>query len=55
MNILSGDDDMVRLYTELSRREMEFNTLKEETKEAGFNDRIKKEKNEIAKKMLQKN
>ena len=67
MNKLSGDDDMVRLYTKLSRREMEFNTLKEEAQEAGFKegfdngfqdgfqDGIKENNIEIAKKMLEKN
>ena len=35
MNKLSGDDEMVRLYTKLSRREMEFNTYKNEAREEG--------------------
>lgn len=35
MNKLSGDDEMVRLYTKLSRQELEFNTLKEEVREEG--------------------
>ena len=36
VNKLSGDDEMVRLYTKLSKRELEFNTLKEEAREEGF-------------------
>ncbi|MBQ8219269.1 MAG: Rpn family recombination-promoting nuclease/putative transposase [Bacilli bacterium] len=64
---LSGDDGMVRLYTKLSRREMEFNTLKEEAQEAGFkegfnngfndgfNDGIEQNNIEITKKMLKEN
>lgn len=35
MNKLSGDDEMIRLYTKLSRREMEFNTYKNEAREEG--------------------
>lgn len=35
VNKLSGDDEMVRLYTKLSRREMEFNTYKNEAREEG--------------------
>lgn len=37
INKLNGDDEMVRLYTKLSRREMEYNTFIEEAKEKGFN------------------
>ncbi|MBQ8219216.1 MAG: Rpn family recombination-promoting nuclease/putative transposase, partial [Bacilli bacterium] len=67
MNKLSGDGKMIKLYTELSRREMEFNTYKEEAQEAGFkegfsngfndgfNDGIKQNNIEIAKKMLDEN
>ena len=36
MNKFSGDDEMVRLYTKLSRREMEFNTYKNEAREEGL-------------------
>ena len=36
MNKLSGDDEMVRLYTKLSRRELEFNTRKIEAREEGL-------------------
>ena len=38
VNKLSGDDEMVRLYTKLSKREMEFNTLKNEAREEGFTE-----------------
>lgn len=38
VNKLSGDDEMVRLYTKLSRREMEFNTYKNEAREEGRNE-----------------
>ena len=35
MNKLSGDDEMVRLYTKLSRREMEFKARQKAYKERG--------------------
>ena len=38
IDILSGDDEMVKLYTKLSRREMEWNTLKEEAIQEGFKE-----------------
>ena len=50
---------MVRLYTKLSRREMEYNTLIAEATEKGLKEGIEKgiEQNnlEIAKKMLKEN
>ena len=48
MNKLSGDDEMVRLYTKLSRREMEFNTYKNEAREevlAKINEKLESLKN----------
>lgn len=70
MNALSEEDEMVKLYTKLSRREMEYNTyIAEATEEGynnghekGYNEGIKKgieqgieqKNNEIAKKMLDK-
>ena len=37
MSMLSEEDEMVRLYTKLSRREMEYNTYIAEATEEGFN------------------
>lgn len=37
MSMLSEEDEMVRLYTKLSRREMEYNTYIAEAAEEGFN------------------
>ena len=70
MSALSEEDEMVKLYTKLSRREMEYNTyIAEATEEGynnghekGYNEGIKKgieqgieqKNNEIAKKMLDK-
>ena len=63
VNKLSGDDEMVRLYTKLSRREMEFNTYKNEAREEGRAEgiaegiaegRIEESKN-IALKMINEN
>ena len=71
MSILSEENEMVRLYTKLSRREMEYNTFIKEATEKGYNegfengfevgfedgfeDGIKHNIKETAKKMLEKN
>ena len=59
MSMLSEENEMVRLYTKLSRREMEYNTLIAEATEKGLKEGIEKgiEQNnlEIAKKMLKEN
>ena len=56
VNKLSGDDEMVRLYTKLSKKELEFNTLKEEAREEGWakghTEGRKEESRNIALKML---
>ena len=66
MSALSEEDEMVKLYTKLSRREMEYNTYIAEATEEGYNNGhekgynecikkgIKQKNNEIAKKMLDK-
>ena len=63
MSALSEDDEMVKLYTKLSRREMEYNTyIAEATEEGynkghekGYNEGLDQKNNEIAKKMLEEN
>ena len=50
INDLSSDDEYVELYTDLSRKEMEYNTYIEEARQDG----IKKGKSEIAKNMIKK-
>ena len=59
MSMLSEENEMVRLYTKLSRREMEYNTLIVEATEKGLKQGIKQgiEQNnlEVAKKMLKEN
>ena len=62
MSMLSLEDEMVKLYTKLSRREMEYNTyIAEATEEGynnghekGYNEGLDQKTNEIAKKMLDK-
>ena len=62
MSALSEEDEMVKLYTKLSRREMEYNTyIAEATEEGynnghekGYNEGLDQKTNEIAKKMLDK-
>ena len=70
MSMLSLEDEMVKLYTKLSRREMEYNTYIAEAAEEGYNNGhekgynegikkgieqgIEQKNNEIAKKMLDK-
>ena len=70
MSALSEEDEMVKLYTKLSRREMEYNTYIAEATEEGYNNGhekgynegheqgieqgIEQKNNEIAKKMLDK-
>ena len=62
MSALSEEDEMVKLYTKLSRREMEYNTYIAEATEEGYNkghekgieQGIEQKNNEIAKKMLDK-
>ena len=66
MSALSEEDEMVKLYTKLSRREMEYNTHIAEATEEGYNkghekgynegheQGIEQKNNEIAKKMLDK-
>ena len=46
---------MVKLYTKLSRREMEYNTHIAEATEEGYNKGIEEEKLNVAKKMLEEN
>ena len=61
MSTLSEDDEMVKLYTKLSRREMEYNTYIDEATEEGYNkghekgynEGLDQKNNEIAKKMLE--
>ena len=61
MSALSEEDEMVKLYTKLSRREMEYNTyIAEATEEGynkghekGYNEGLDQKNNEIAKKMLE--
>ena len=67
MSMLSEENEMVRLYTKLSRREMEYNTLIVEATEKGLKEGLQKgieqgieqgakQNNlEVAKKMLSKN
>ena len=63
MSALSEDDEMVKLYTKLSRREMEYNTYIAEATEEGYNkghekgieQGIKQNNIDVAKKMLDKN
>ena len=59
MSMLSEENEMVRLYTKLSRREMEYNTLIVEATEKGLKEGIEQgiEQNnlEVAKKMLKEN
>ena len=55
MSALSEDDEMVKLYTKLSRREMEYNTYIAEATEEGYNKGIEEEKLNVAKKMLEEN
>ena len=59
MSMLSEENEMVRLYKKLSRREMEYNTLIVEATEKGLKQGIKQgiEQNnlEVAKKMLKEN
>ena len=38
MSVLSEENEMVRLYTKLSRREMEYNTFIKEATEKGYNE-----------------
>ena len=57
MSALSEEDEMVKLYTKLSRREMEYNTYIAEATEEGYNKGHEKgiEQNniDVAKKMLE--
>ena len=53
MSALSEEDEMVKLYTKLSRREMEYNTYIAEATEEGYNKGIEEEKLNVAKKMLE--
>ena len=53
MSALSDEDEMVKLYTKLSRREMEYNTYIAEATEEGYNKGIEEEKLNVAKKMLE--
>ena len=46
---------MVKLYTKLSRREMEYNTYIAEATEEDYNKGIEEEKLNVAKKMLEEN
>ena len=46
MSMLSEEDEMVRLYTKLSRREMEYNTYIAEATEEGYNNGHEKGYNE---------
>lgn len=55
MSALSEEDEMVKLYTKLSRREMEYNTCIAEATEEGYNKGIEEEKLNVAKKMLEEN
>ena len=55
MSMLSEENEMVRLYTKLSRREMEYNTLIVEATEKGLKEGIEQNNLEVAKKMLSKN
>ena len=54
MSTLSEEDEMVKLYTKLSRREMEYNTYIAEATEEGYNKGIKQNNIDVAKKMLDK-
>ena len=62
MSTLSEEDEMVKLYTKLSRREMEYNTYIAEATEEGYNkgheqgikQGIKQNNIDVAKKMLDK-
>ena len=62
MSALSEEDEMVKLYTKLSRREMEYNTYIAEATEEGYNkgheqgikQGIKQNNIDVAKKMLDK-
>ena len=54
MSALSEEDEMVKLYTKLSRREMEYNTYIAEATEEGYNKGIKQNNIDVAKKMLDK-
>ena len=53
MSALSEEYEMVKLYTKLSRREMEYNTYIAEATEEGYNKGIEEEKLNVAKKMLE--
>ena len=55
MSMLSEENEMVRLYTKLSRREMEYNTLIAEATEKGLKKGIEQKTLEVAKKMLKEN
>ena len=55
MSMLSEENEMVRLYTKLSRREMEYNTLIAEATEKGLKKGIEQKTLEVAKKMLEEN
>ena len=55
MSALSEEDEMVKLYTKLSRREMEYNTYIAVATEEGYNKGIEEEKLSVAKKMLEEN
>ena len=55
MSMLSEENEMVRLYTKLSRREMEYNTLIVEATEKGLKEGIEQNNLEVAKKMLKEN
>ena len=55
MSMLSEENEMVRLYTKLSRREMEYNTLIAEATEKGLKEGIEQKTLEVAKKMLKEN
>ena len=46
MSTLSEEDEMVKLYTKLSRREMEYNTYIAEATEEGYNKGHEKGYNE---------
>ena len=62
MSALSEEYEMVKLYTKLSRREMEYNTYIAEATEEGYNkgheqgikQGIKQNNIDVAKKMLDK-
>ena len=55
MSMLSLEDEMVKLYTKLSRREMEYNTYIAEATEEGYNNGHEKGYNEGIKQGIEQN